>query len=204
MGWASFVPFMQCKHSIVSMSHMIHGALMRDGEQISFEGGKGYVEKDWGSSFPSSYVWMQSNHFTTNDAAFMLVLARIPWLRLTISGFAAILWYDHRYYHFATYTGAKITRFEKNARRISLTIEDQHFKLDLEGLPGMVVALKSPHAGSMTGRIFESLDATLKLWLYTKASTGNQLLLEDEGRNAGLEVMDDADELLRTLNKARR
>jgi len=66
------------------------------------------------------------------------------------------------------------------------------------------VALKSPHAGSMTGRIFESLAATLKLRLYAKKSTGDQLLLEDEGRNAGLEVMDDADELLRTLNKKLR
>jgi tocopherol cyclase len=204
MGWASFVPFMQCKHGIVSMNHTIHGALAIDGEQLSFEGGKGYIEKDWGRSFPRAYVWMQANHFTAMDTAFMLVLARIPWLRLTIPGFAAVLWHDNRYYLFATYTGARITRFEKGAHRVRLSIEDRHFNLDLEGLQGMVVALKSPHAGSMTGRIFESLAATLKLRLYAKRSTGDQLLLEDEGRNAGLEVMDDADELLRTLNTERR
>lgn len=204
MGWASFVPFMQCKHGIVSMNHTIHGALALDGEQISFEGGKGYIEKDWGRSFPSSYVWMQANHFTTEDTAFMLVVARIPWLRLTISGFATVLWHDNRYYLFATYTGARITRFEKGAHWVRLSIENRHFNLDLEGVQGTVVALRSPHAGSMTGRIFESLAATLKLRLYAKKSTGDQLLLEAEGRNAGLEVMDDADELQRTLNKKLR
>lgn len=201
MGWASFVPFMQCKHGIVSMSHAIHGALELDGERISFEGGKGYIEKDWGRSFPSAYVWMQSNHFTTENTAFMLVLARIPWLFFTISGFAAVLWHDHHFYTLATCTGARITRLEKSAHRISISTEDRHFKLDLEGLQGTVVALKSPRAGSMTGRIFESLAATLKLRLYAKTSAGDRLLLEDEGRNAGLEVMDDADELLRTLKK---
>ncbi|MBN1455418.1 MAG: hypothetical protein JW945_04115 [Methanomicrobia archaeon] len=202
MGWASFVPFMQCKHGMVSLSHTVHGALTRDGERISFEGGKGYTEKDWGRGFPRAYLWMQSNHFTTEDTAFTLVLARIPWLRFNIPGFAAVLWHDHRYYRFATYTGARITRFEKSADRVRLSIEDRQFKLDLEGLQGTVVALKSPRAGSMTGRIFESLTATLKLQLYAKSSTGDRLLLDDTGRNAGLEVIDDVDELLHALNRS--
>ncbi|HDS45019.1 MAG TPA: hypothetical protein ENN68_02805 [Methanomicrobia archaeon] len=203
MGWASFVPFMQCKHDMVSMTHTIHGALTLDAERISFEGGKGYIEKDWGSSFPSAYLWMQANHFTTEDTAFMLVLARIPWLRLIIPGFAAVLWHDKRYYRFATYTGARITRFEKGAQWVRLSLEDRHFYLDLEGLQGTVVALRSPHAGSMTGRISESLASTLKLRLYAKRGTGDQLLLEAEGRHAGLEIMDDADELQRMLTKKR-
>ncbi|MGC9444844.1 MAG: tocopherol cyclase family protein [Candidatus Methanospirareceae archaeon] len=204
MGWASFVPFMQCKHGIVSMSHTIHGALTVDGEPTSFECGTGYIEKDWGRSFPRAYLWMQANHFTTRDTAFMLVLARIPWLHFTIPGFAAVLWHDDRYYHFATYTGARITRFEKGAHRVRVSIEDRRFKLDLEGVQGTVVTLKSPHAGRMTGRISESLAATLKLRLYAKRSTGDLLLLEDEGRHAGLEVMDGADELLHMLTRKRR
>ena len=204
MGFASFVPFMQCKHGIVSMNHTIHGVLALDGEQLSFEGGRGYIEKDWGRSVPSSYVWLQSNHFTTEDTAFTLVLARSPWLRVTISGFAAAIWHGNHYYLFATYTGARITRFEKGAHWVRLSIADRDFNLDLEGVQGKAVVLKSPHAGSMTGRIHESLTASLKLRLYAKRSTRNQLLLETEGRNAGLEIMDDADELLRRLNKEER
>ncbi len=204
MSWASFVPFMQCKHGVVSMSHTIHGTLELNGGRLSFEGGKGYIEKDWGRSFPSSYVWMQSNHFTTEHTAFMLVLARIPWLFFTISGFAAVLWHGNRFYRFATYTGARITRFEKSTHRVRMSIEDRHFKLDLEGVQGAVVALKSPRAGSMTGRIVESLAAVLKLQLYAKTGAGHQPLFEDEGRHAGLEVMDDADELQHSVNRAMR
>ncbi|MCK7537696.1 MAG: tocopherol cyclase family protein [Marinilabiliales bacterium] len=32
-------------------------------KMADFSGGRGYIEKDWGHSFPSAYVWMQSNHF---------------------------------------------------------------------------------------------------------------------------------------------
>ncbi|MEZ4893124.1 MAG: tocopherol cyclase family protein [Saprospiraceae bacterium] len=34
-----------------------------NGEELDFTGGKGYMEKDWGRSFPSAYFWMQTNHF---------------------------------------------------------------------------------------------------------------------------------------------
>ena len=63
MGWYSFVPFMQCYHGVVSMNHQLKGQLEIGGQQVSFDGGKGYVEKDWGRSFPSSWIWMQGNQF---------------------------------------------------------------------------------------------------------------------------------------------
>jgi len=47
MGWYSFVPFMECKHAVVSVSHRIDGSLLIDGELLDFSGGKGYIEKDW-------------------------------------------------------------------------------------------------------------------------------------------------------------
>ena len=39
------------------------GSLEINGAEISFEGGKGYIEKDWGRSMPSDWIWIQSNHF---------------------------------------------------------------------------------------------------------------------------------------------
>ncbi|MBN1763426.1 MAG: hypothetical protein JW878_10210 [Methanomicrobia archaeon] len=202
MGWGSFVPFMQCKHGIVSMNHTLRGTLEIDGEQIAFDNGKGYIEKDWGHSFPSSYIWMQSNHFTDEGISFMLALARIPWLHTNFSGFAGLLRYNGRFYTFATYAGARITQFEKTERNlVRITLEDRHFKADIEAIQGRVWALKSPHEGTMTHNTFESLTSTINLKVYEKTSGGNRLLFEDRGRNAGLEIMDDTDELFHDLTK---
>lgn len=46
MGPFSFVPFMEYYHGILSMDHNIEGSLEHNGKIISFDQGKGYMEKD--------------------------------------------------------------------------------------------------------------------------------------------------------------
>jgi hypothetical protein len=40
MGWYSFVPFMECKHGIVSVIHDLSGTISIDGDNIDFNGGR--------------------------------------------------------------------------------------------------------------------------------------------------------------------
>lgn len=199
MGWASFVPFLQCKHGIVSMNHTLEGALEIDGERITFDGGRGYLEKDWGRSFPSAYIWLHANHFAGEAISFTLVLARLPWLGLRIAGFGAALWFNERVYTLATYSGARITRFESQTNQIRLTVEDKRLQMAIEAIQGSAWPLRSPIRGSMTGAVTESLTATLHLAVYEKTKGGKRLLLDERGRNAGLEIQDPAHELARAL-----
>ena len=53
MGPFSFVPFMECYHGVVNIDHKISGSLMINNEEIDFTDGYGYIEKDWGKSFPN-------------------------------------------------------------------------------------------------------------------------------------------------------
>ncbi|MDZ7796865.1 MAG: tocopherol cyclase family protein [Candidatus Marinimicrobia bacterium] len=90
MGWFSFIPFMECYHGVVSMCHRIGGYLNYNGQEYRFVRGTGYIEKDWGRSFPQSWVWMQANPFRNSDASFMLSIARIPWMGHWFPGSSAI------------------------------------------------------------------------------------------------------------------
>ena len=88
MGWYSFVPFMECYHGVVSVHHTIEGKLTLNGKEIDFSGGIGYMEKDWGVSFPSSWIWMQTNHFDSEQpVCLMASVANIPWLRTHFIGY---------------------------------------------------------------------------------------------------------------------
>ena len=62
MGPFSFVPFMECYHGVLSMNHSIKGRLDFNGESLSFDNGKGYMEKDWVSAgnWGSIKVWMKT------------------------------------------------------------------------------------------------------------------------------------------------
>jgi hypothetical protein len=195
MGWYNFVPFMECKHGVVSLDHTVSGSLSVDGTHISFDGGRGYIEKDYGHSFPSSYVWMQSNHFQEHHASFMLSVATIPWIRKSFTGFLGALWFDGELYRFATYTGALITRYERGEREVSVAIEDKKRILEVKAIWGDAWALRSPEFGMMDSKIYESLTSTIHLSLLEKSGRGVRTLFEATGRNAGVEIMDDKGEL---------
>jgi len=70
MGWYSFVPFMECNHGIISVNHDLYGKISINKNEVDFTGGKGYIEKDWGTSFPEAWIWIQSNNFKEHETSF--------------------------------------------------------------------------------------------------------------------------------------
>lgn len=184
MGWYSFVPFMECNHGIVSMHHELVGKLKFHGQTIDFNGGRGYVEKDWGRSFPRAYVWMQSNHFQkTTEASLMASVAHIPWLGSYFIGFISGFWLEKRLYKFATYTGAK-KHLKITDGQVELVLVNPNTELRILARQAAGTALISPLSGEMKGKIQESLQATLHVEFLQKG----RRIFEDTGRNAGLEV----------------
>ncbi|MFN0173484.1 MAG: tocopherol cyclase family protein [Saprospiraceae bacterium] len=194
MGWYSFVPFMECNHGIVSLHHQLEGELniansmaidrVTSSHSINFSGGLGYIEKDWGRSFPRAYVWMQSNHFDTNDRASMMASAAyIPWLRSHFIGFISGMWIEDKLFKFATYTGArKFLSINKDS--VELVFKNPKTELRILANQAAGTSLVSPLSGEMKGKIQESLQATLKVELLENG----QRIFEGTGRNAGLEV----------------
>ena len=53
MGPFHYLPFMQCRHSILSMRHSVHGSLTIQGIRYTFTDGIGYIEGDRDTHFPN-------------------------------------------------------------------------------------------------------------------------------------------------------
>lgn len=79
MGWYSYVPSMECNHGVISVNHGISGSVTINGTVYDFSGGRGYIEKDWGVSFPESWLWLQCNNFEAAGTSLMVSIAKIPW-----------------------------------------------------------------------------------------------------------------------------
>lgn len=107
MGPFQFVPFMECRHEIISMAHTLQGRVKINGKVLDFNGGKGYIEGDRGRSFPSDYLWLQCNRFGEN-AAIMVSVAHIPFIGHSFEGCICVIQYQGREYRFATYLGAEV------------------------------------------------------------------------------------------------
>ncbi len=194
MGPYAFVPFMECYHGILSLDHRISGNLIINGEKVDFTGGRGYTEKDWGHSFPSAYIWMQTNHFSRENISLKMSVAKIPWLGSSFVGFIAGVLIDGRLYQFTTYNGSKILKTAVDKEHVQVILGNRHYRLEISAVRSGSTKLSSPIEGFMGGHIFESLEAEVEVTL-TDIRNG-RIILNDKGKNAGLEVAGEVDELI--------
>jgi len=197
MGWYAFTPFMQCYHGVVSLNHSLDGNLTINGEAINFSGGKGYIEKDWGRAFPSSYVWLQCNHFNTPGVCLSGSVAKIPWLFSSFRGFIFGLLLEDKLYRFTTYTGAKVEELRLTKRHVFITIRDRRFKLEVKADRTDGGVLHAPYESDMVERVSESLTSVCEV-SFTDRKSG-KIIFEEKGKPAALEVHGRLEEIVDSM-----
>jgi tocopherol cyclase len=193
MGPYSFVPFMECYHGIVSMDHAVSGQLEILDDKIDFNNGRGYIEKDWGRSFPSAYVWMQSNHFTASGISLKVSVAQIPWIGTSFTGFIAGLWIRDHLLRFTIYNRSSLRKLSIDPGRIELILANKNYGLEIMVFRDAATSLASPIRGFMDGRIEESMSSKMEVTV-TDIRTGREIL-RDCGRNAAVEVAGTVDQI---------
>jgi len=188
MGWYGWVPGMECYHGVVSMNHRIKGWLEINHEKIDFSGGLGYIEKDWGKSFPKAWVWMQTNHFAQPDTSLTASAAIIPWGKRTFDGIIAGLWTGGNLYRFATYTGARLEEYALSDTEARLVFVDRAQRLELTARRVQGGLLQAPTVTQMDRRIMETISAQVDVKLLRRKGKAWNSVFEGTGKCAGLEV----------------
>ena len=187
MGWYSFMPSMQCYHGVVSLHHMLEGKTTGTAGEIEWSKGVGYIEKDWGTSFPKCWIWIHSNNFKEQSpASLMASVAHIPWMGRYFPGFIVVLLAGGIEYRFATYNGSRM-KCSVLEDRVVMEFKRGEMHLSIHAFRGPTAVLRSPLTGQMTGKVNESLQARVEVVL----SRSGQAIWTSTGTSAGLEVAGD-------------
>jgi len=187
MGWYSFVPTMECNHGLVSMTHSLSGILETPHGPVDFNRGKGYIEKDWGTSFPESYLWLQCNNFNNAGTSMMLSVAKIPWKGHFFIGFLGFLLYEGKAMFFATYNNSRIHTFRRISNdSIQIELHRRNIVLQLTITGKNSGSLLAPKLGTMNNLIKESIDSEV----FIRLLKDKNCVYEDLGHRAGLEVIE--------------
>ena len=194
MGWYAWMPFMECYHGVVSFGHTLHGQLEFEGRTLDFDGGRGYIEKDWGQAFPSGYVWMHSNSFTDPQISLIASVAIIPWLRGEFQGLLLGLRANGGLYKFTSYTGAKVRELRIDDTHVHLVVTGRAGTLELRATRPDGAFLHAPVRTEMHKRVEETLQAQIDVRLTDRSG---RVILDDLGTSAGVEVHGETDRLIR-------
>jgi len=187
MGWYSFIPFMECNHGIVSVNHDLLGRISVNRNVIDFDGGKGYIEKDWGVSFPEAWIWIQSNNFKEHDTSFSFSVAKIPWMGKYFIGFITFLYLNKKFYLFSTYNKSTVSEIARNKDIIEISVRSSENILKIRVIQNLFGELRAPVSGEMSRRIKESIDSEVHIQLFNKY---NILEYEGTGKSVGLEIIE--------------
>lgn len=163
MGPFRFFP-MECRHGVLSMAHTLRGSVTVDAQVHCFDGGLGYAEKDSGTSFPRSYLWLQCSDFPV-ACSIMLSVAHIPFCGGSFRGCICAIWYQGREYRLATYRGVRVRAF--TAEHVCLSQGGLALEVDIVPAHGGH-ALRAPQGGKMSGTIRESCNAHLRARLWSR------------------------------------
>ena len=164
MGPFALIPFMECRHMVGSMEHLVNGTLTVNGEDFVFENAKGYWEGDTGRSFPKEYLWTQT--FLPEGGSLMLSVADIPFPGFHFTGVIGFILWEGKEYRIATYLGAKAAEIRDGGA----VIRQGRFTLKVRLIEASGKALRAPMQGSMVRTIHESATckAAYEFWMDDK------------------------------------
>ncbi len=149
MGPFVLVPFMECRHSVRSMRHLVTGNVYVNGQEYSFRNAWGYWEGDRGRSFPQEYIWTQC-FFA--GGALMLSAADIPMAGIHFTGIIGTVLWRGKEYRMATYLGARVVGIQNKTVRVI----QGNLELEVRLLEAAKQPLKAPAKGDMVRTIHES------------------------------------------------
>lgn len=184
MGPFAYLPGMECRHGVLSLSHPVDGEVTVNGETFRFhreDGAKGYIEKDWGHSFPSRYAWVQCGRFQPGrePSCIMASVAQIPYGGRQFTGTICIVRLGHREIRLATYLGARAVRWDAEG----IVVRQGDWRLEIETPEGTRHPLAAPACGGMDRMIREGLRQKAHFRLYQ----GGRLLFHVQSDSASCE-----------------
>ncbi|MBC5629546.1 hypothetical protein H8S20_11665 [Clostridium sp. NSJ-6] len=186
MGFYNYLNFMECYSQVCALDGNIQGVLTINDELIDFHGGKVYIEKNWGKSFPLSWLWIQSNYFNDKRATVTCSVGEIPFPLKSFRGFLIGVTVDDIFFKFTTMNRSHLD-IKLNNNDITLQVKNKNFKLSLKtkSTKDNFILCHGPKDGKMIPYVKETLTGTVQIELLDLKN--DKLIYSGEGYNTGIE-----------------
>lgn len=174
MGPFAYLKRLECNHAIIHLESKVTGQIQYRQQQYVIQA-TGYQEKDWGTSFPSKYVWLQSNYCLNKQAILFFSCASIPIVIGHFMGIIMVIKIDQKEYRFASYYGARVTRQYQRQGYFYLVIKQLQYQIFIRIKQGPTCTLEAPTNGLMCSKVEESLEGEVVIKIFRKDILLHQL-----------------------------
>lgn len=164
MGWLSKAPGLPCYHHIIQMGTPATGKVEWKSRTFEILQGRVYIEKDWGTSFPRKWNWLQSLAFQNGSNSLSAVTSSVSLFGLPIPAGMAAYELDGAYYFWSSAWGHS-WKAKRADEQLELTFRNPTHRLQLRIESQGQAPLVAPIRGEMKRTIMESLHGIVHIQL---------------------------------------
>jgi hypothetical protein len=165
MGYSYFVPGLPCYHSVVNTAHLVSGVVQVRDSRYELDHELGYLEKNWGSSFPDRYFWLHAVDRTDSQVSILFSQAEIQWLgRRFIRHVGHIRLYGWLI-DIRDLIDLRIEIFNPDAGGLILRLMSRSIQLEIRITQGRRILFKGPRDGQLSRDIPHYADAMMDMSL---------------------------------------
>ena len=184
-GWLSFLPILEPGWQITMAHGLATGWIQWQGKKYFFADASAYSEKNWGSSFPQKWFWLNCNSFESETLA------------LTAGGgIRQVLWWQEEVALIGIHYRGKFYEFAPWNSQVSWQIEpwgswqlqgrSDDYRVIIEGKTNLLgTYVRTPTAKGLVFNCRDTTKGELNLVLTTR---NGQKIVETSSNLAGLEI----------------
>jgi len=171
MGYTYFVPNLPCYHSVLNTAHRVSGEIRCKDSAYLLEDDLGYMEKNWGTSFPENYVWLHAVDPHDPQVSLLFSQAEIKWLGRTFVRHVGHCRFDGNEIDLRDLKNVTVAIVHQSNEQQTIRITSSTVEIEISIVLGVKVKFKGPMDGTLSRDILHYTDAVINLRVSQNGTT---------------------------------
>jgi len=171
MGYNYVIPNLPCYHAILNKSHTISGEIRVGDANFVMDKDMGYLEKNWGTSFPDNYIWLHAVDPTNTEVNLLFSQAEIKWMGSTFLRHLGYLNFENECIDFRQFKNSEVSSSLVSPEKQLIRFSSKLIELEISIVLGGQVLFKGPEDGALRRDIVHYTDAFIEVKLKRNAET---------------------------------
>lgn len=171
MGYNYVIPNLPCYHAILNKSHLVSGEIRTEKTNFVMDQDMGYLEKNWGTSFPENYIWLHAVDPTNAEVNLLFSQAEIKWMGGAFLRHLGYLNFENECIDLRQLENPIVSNSFVNPEKQLIHISSKLIELEISIVLGEQVLFKGPEDGALQRDIIHYTDAIIEVKLKRNSVT---------------------------------
>jgi tocopherol cyclase len=165
MGYNYFIPNLPCYHAVLNTGHLVSGEIKQKDKRFIIENELGYLEKNWGTSFPKTYYWLHALDPNDPQVSLLFSRAEIEWMGKKFIRHLGHLRYNDKQVDIRSLKNFNVSIISSRKDKHEIRIASKTLQIEISITHKNNVCFKGPFNGKLSRDIIHFPDSIIQIRL---------------------------------------